>query len=134
MPTDTPESRALVLAALLPAGTDRYIALFLGDPLDGGVELTLTGYARKAHQQWTTTDLGGSSERSNTTDITFATITQAGGADYWGIYDTAGPGGTLLRRGALLDNLQQPVAIAFSGLGDEARLPAGKLRIKATEI
>jgi hypothetical protein len=133
MPTDTPEARALVLSAIVPGGTNRYIALFLGNPLDGGVELVLTGYARVAHQLWTTTDFGGNSIRANTTDIVFPNITQAGSADYWAIYDAA-VAGVLLRRGLLLNALLLPNALVFGGGGDQVRFFAGTLRIKATEV
>jgi hypothetical protein len=134
MATDWPEARALALAAILPAGTDRHIALFLGNPVDGGAELTLTGYDRVAFQDWSTSFSAGESIRSNASDIVWPTITDAGDASYWAIFDSPLPGpGVLLRSGMLLDNLGQPITITFSGLGDEARLTIGTLRIKATE-
>jgi hypothetical protein len=132
MATDWPESRAAALAAILPATTDVYIAMFLGNPIAGGVELTLTGYARVAYQDWTTADLGGSSVRSNASFITFPTITQAGSADYWGIYDSA-VAGVLLRSGQLQDNLGQMITINFLGLGDEAQFTVGALTVTLTE-
>lgn len=130
MPTDTPEARELALAAILPASTDRYIALFLGNPIAGGVELSLTGYARVAHQDWATTHpMTGESVRSNTSAITFPTVTDPGDCDYWAIYD-ADVGGTLLRFGQVLDDLGQPFTVNFTGGGDEAQFNIDALRIK----
>lgn len=132
MPTDYPEARALALGAILPSGTDRYVALFHGDPIDGGVELTLTDYVRVAHQDWQTVDGGGSSTRSNIGAITWPVINEAGNADYWAIYDTA-VGGTLLRSGPLLDGVGQPVTIVI-GVGDNPEFDHGDLTIDATEV
>ena len=133
MATDYPEARALALAAILPAGTDVYVALFLGNPIDGGAELTLTGYARAAFQNWTTADLGGESQRSNAAVLAFLEITGAGTADYWAIYDSPG-GGVLLRSGMLLDGLGQPIIIVLSGAGDFVQFNIGGLRNKIVEV
>ena len=123
-------AREAALASILPATTDRYIALFLGDPADGGVEITLTGYARVAFQNWSTSSNPDESTRSPAASIVFPTITQAGTADHWAIFD-APAGGNLWRGGQLLDDLDQPVTINFTGGGDEARFNIGTLRIKA---
>ena len=126
---DPEVGRALTLAGLLPAGTDRYVALYLGDPSGAGVELTLVGYARVAHQDWTTTIPGvGESVRSNASIIQFATITEAGSADYWAIFDAA-VAGNLLRYGLITDLIGTPTVVVFSGLGDDARFPIGALRV-----
>ncbi len=126
---DTDVGRAYMLAGLLPAGTDRYVGLCLGDPTDAGVEITLTGYARVAHQDWATTvPLVGESVRSNASAILFPSITQAGTADYWAIFD-ASVGGNLLRRGLITDLLGIPTPIVFSGVGQEPRFPIGAIEI-----
>ncbi len=123
-------AREAALAAILPATTDRYIALFLGDPADGGTEITLTGYARVAFQDWSTSSNPVDSSRTPASAIVFPTVTQAGTADHWAIFD-APAGGNLWRGGQLLDDLNQPTPINFSGGGDEARFNIGTLRCKA---
>jgi len=125
---DTDIGREYMLAGLLPAGTDRYVALYLGDPTDTGVEITLTGYARVAHQNWATTVIVGESVRSNTSAILFPNITQAGTADYWAIFD-ASVAGDLLRRGLITDLIGTPTPIVFSGVGDQPRFPIGAIEI-----
>lgn len=119
-----------MLAGLLPAGTDRYVALYLGNPSTAvGVELTLTGYARVAHQNWTTTVPGvGESVRSNAALIQFPTITQAGSADYWAIFDNA-VAGNLLRYGLITDIIGTPTVVVFTGFGEDAQFPIGALRV-----
>jgi len=118
---DTDTGREYMLAGLLPAGTDRYVALYLGDPTDAGIEITLTGYARVGHQDWATSvPIVGESTRSNASPILFASITQAGTADYWAIFD-ASVGGNLLRRGLVTDLIGTPTPIVFTGVGEEPR-------------
>jgi hypothetical protein len=126
---DPEVGRALMLAGVLPAGTDRYLALYLGNPAEAGVEITLTGYARVGHQDWTTSvpDVGEST-RSNASPILFPTITQAGSADYWAIFD-ASVAGNLLRFGTITDLIGTPTPVAFSGLGEEARFLVGAIVI-----
>lgn len=119
-----------MLAGVLPAGTDRYVALYLGDPIDGGVEITLTGYARVGHQDWTTTvPTPGQSSRANASPVLFPNITEAGTADYWAIFD-ASVGGNLLRAGVITDLIGVPTPVVFSGLGDQPRFPIGALRVR----
>ena len=126
---DTDIGREYMLAGLLPAGTDRYVALYLGDPTDAGVEITLTGYARVAHQNWATTvPIVGESVRSNTSAILVPNITPAGTADYWAIFD-ASVAGDLLRRGLITDLIGTPTPIVFGGLGDQPRFPIGAIEI-----
>lgn len=132
MASDWPEYRELVLAAALPAGTDRYIALFEGNPIDGGTECSDTGYARVAHQDWSTTSTTGSSTRSNSTKIVFATITGTTELTHWGIY-TASSGGDLLRSGPLLELSGTESPIQLTGGGDDILFPFGGLRIKQVE-
>lgn len=132
MATDYPETRNLMLAAVLPASTDVYIALWLRNPIDGGVELTLTGYTRVAFQTWASFDLGGESERKNAVPITFPTITDAGTTDHWSIHDVATEPSVLLRSGPLLDDLDQTVTIVLTP-GDDVQFNSNALRIKIVE-
>jgi hypothetical protein len=132
MATDWPEARARALEAILLTGADVWIALWLGNPIDGGAEITLTGYARVAFQTWTTIDLSGASSRQNAAPITFPNVTAAGTADYWAIHD-ASVGGVLLRSAPLLNILDQPTPIIFGGGGDVAEFPVNALRIKIME-
>jgi hypothetical protein len=126
--------RAYMLSGVLPAGTDRYLALYLGNPAGAGVELTLTGYARVAHQDWSTMVLGvGESERSNASAIEFPTITEAGSADYWAIFD-ASVAGNLLRFGPITDFIGAPSPVAFSGVGEEARFVIGAIRVGVSDL
>lgn len=126
------DARENMLATLLPQGTDRYVALYDGDPTDGGTELTLTGYSRVAHQDWLTTDNGTNSTRENVGEITFGTFTEAGTATYWGILDAAAAG-TLLRSGPLKKSggVVSPVEI---GVGDDVEFANGGLVITLTEV
>lgn len=129
--------RALMLAGVLPTGVDRYVALYLGNPLDlatPGVEITLTGYARVAHQDWSTSvPMVGESLRANASIVQFPTITQAGSADHWAIFD-APVGGNLLRAGPIVDVMGVPFAVVFSGLGDDARFPINALAIRGKDV
>ncbi len=127
---DTDAGREVMLAGLLPAGTDRYVALFLGSPGDAGIEITLTGYARAAHQDWTTsvTEVGEST-RANASAIQFLEITEAGSADYWAIFDDS-VGGNLLQYGPITDMIGAPTPVVFSGAGDEPRFPIGALVVR----
>jgi len=131
---DPEVGRELMLAAVLPVGTDRYIALYLGDPTDTGVEITLAGYARTAHQDWATTVPSvGVSVRANASPIAFATITDLGSADHWAIFD-ASVGGNLLRAGTLTDFFGVAFPLVFSGLGDDATFPINGLAIQASDV
>ena len=126
--------RAYMLAGVLPAGLDRYIALYLGNPAGTGSEITLTGYARVAHQNWSTSVPGvGESLRSNAAPILFPLITQAGVADYWAIFDAA-IGGNLLRFGPITDFIGIPTPIVFSGVGDNARFPIGAIVVRVRDV
>ena len=131
---DPEVGRAYMLAGVLPSGTDRYVALYLGDPSDIGVEITLAGYARVAHQDWSTTvPMVGKSTRSNASTIAFPKITEAGSADYWAIFD-ASVAGNLLRYGLITDMIGSPTPVVFSGLGDDAQFPIGALSISTTDV
>jgi hypothetical protein len=131
---DPETGRALMLAGVLPTGTDRYVALYSGDPRTTGSEIALAGYARVAHQNWATTVPSvGTSERANTTDITFATITGLGVTDYWAIFDAA-VAGNLLRVGPITDIFGTPTPVVFSGGGDDLRFLVGAIRIRVEDV
>ena len=130
---DPEVGRAYMLAGVLPSGTDRYIALFLGDPSGSGNEISIPGYARVGHQSWVTASTVGSSTRSNASDIVFATITGLGSADYWAIYD-ASTLGNLLRYGLITDLIGTPTPVVFGGLGDDLTLPIGALYLTLTDV
>jgi hypothetical protein len=131
---DPEVGRAYMLAGVLPSGTDRYVALYLGDPSGTGTEITLAGYARVAQQDWATSvPMAGKSERSNASDILFPTITEAGSADYWAIFD-ASVAGNLLRYGLITDIIGSPTPVVFSGLGEEARFPIGSIITTITDV
>ena len=101
---------------------------------DDGVEITLMGYARAAHQDWTTSVPGvGESARSNASPIEFATITEAGSADYWAIFDDA-VAGNLLRFGTITDFIGAPTPVVFSGAPEEARITIGAIVIRVQDV
>lgn len=123
-----------MLAAVLPPDEDRYVALFDGDPTVDGVELTLAGYARVAHSDWTTSVPDpGNSERSNASAIEFPTITEEGTADHWAIFD-AETDGNLLRYGRLTDFVGMPSPILFTGTGEEATFNIGAIKVGVRDV
>jgi hypothetical protein len=122
-----------MLAGVLPSGTDRYVALFFGDPISSGVEVALPGYARVAHQAWSTSAIVGSSTRANALMAAFPTITGVGVIDYWAIFD-ASVGGNLLRAGPILDINGVLAPVVLSGGGDDLRFPVGALRVKIGDV
>ena len=127
--------RALLLGTGLPVGTDVYLALYDGDPIDGGSELTLTGYARVAFDDWITIDSGTDADRVNNTDIVWPVITQAGTCTHWAIFNDAVASDldvNLLRSGETRDALGAPVTVNI-GAGDEPRLFAGTLMVGLRE-
>lgn len=126
------DSRALMLAAILPAATDRYVALFNGDPSDGGAEVDLVGYERQAHANWLTADNGTDSTRENVGAIEFGPITEDGIATHWAIFDEEFDG-VLLRSGPLRETAGgTPIEVEIT-TGDSVRIPSGNLIIRLTE-
>lgn len=125
-------SRAQVLAALLPSGSDVWVALFDGDPLGAGVELTAAGYARKAHSAWTTSHAATSSSRTNVGAITFDAVSEPAAPRHWVIYD-AQAGGNALRSGLITDDVGEAVAIDLLA-GDVLEFGDGQLTIVASEV
>ena len=74
-----------------------YAALFTGDPLGVGTEVTDSGYSRQAVAFGAYSFSSPSGEISNSTDTIFGTI--ADGLvtiDHWAIYDTASGGNMLI--------------------------------------
>ena len=128
MALDYSAARAAALAAILPPGEDRWVALYNGDPTDTGVELELAGYARVAHSSWLTTVGVGSSARANVGAITFDAVTEDGAATHWAIFDDD-VAGNLLHSNVLLDGLDEQVAIALVA-GDNLEFADGELVIQ----
>lgn len=128
--------RATLLGTGLPIGTDVYIALYDGDPIAGGSELTLTDYARVAFSDWVTNDSGTDADRVNNSDIVWPVINQAGTATHWAIFNDPGlsdPSANLLRSGECRDALGIPVTINI-GVGDEPRMLSGTLMVGLREF
>lgn len=131
MATDYPEARALTLAAILPAGVDRWVALFDGDPINGGVEVTVAGYVRVAHQDWTTVANVGASTRTNLGAVTFPQFTEAGKATHFAIYD-ASVAGILLRSSHILDNVGDEVDVVW-GAPEDLLFTSGSIALTHSE-
>jgi len=109
-----------------------YVALFNGDPLNGGVELvdpTATDYAREAMAD---TDWNSATFASPTGTITNATDTDYGTAgaawgtvDYFAVYDDP-TAGNMLWAG--------PLEVSRSvQLNDPVKFPAGELKVRLTQ-
>ncbi len=128
---DDPDARAAWLALVLPNGTDRWIALFDGDPTDGGVELTVDGYSRVAHSAWTTLAAVGKSTRANVGLISFSTVNDAASVSHWAIYD-ADVDGVRLQRGPCLNDVDEEVVFELVA-GDWFKLGDGSIEIVLSE-
>jgi hypothetical protein len=120
------------LAAVLPNGTNRYVALLTAIPTakdgTGMVEATGSGYARKAHSAWLDTTDGDAVYRVNDGAITFAALSADLDAIVgWAIYD-ASTSGNLLAYGPLLDVGGVEVEVDFAS-GDEPRFVDQQLRV-----
>lgn len=126
-------ARADALNTALPAGTDRYIGLWDGDPVSGGVEITLAGYVRLAFQNWTTINNPLDSTRQNAAAITFAVITGVGQATHWAIHDDPAGAGVIRRSGEIRNLVGVPTPIIFTGGGDTVEFPIGTLMIRLEE-
>lgn len=126
-------ARADALNTAMPSGTDRYIGLWDGDPVNGGTEITLAGYARKAFQDWTTNSTPTSSTRQNVSAITFAVITGVGQATHWAIHDDPAGVGVIRRSGDIRNLVGAPTPIIFTGGGDTVEFPIGTLMVRLDE-
>lgn len=104
------------LVALLPEGVDRYIALFTTLPADdgvGGVEASVSGYARKAHSSWVNDASGTITKRMNNGAIELAALNDPlAGVVGWGVYD-APTGGNLIVFGELVDSAGDAATVSF---------------------
>lgn len=117
---------------MLPASADVYIALWFGDPLNGGLEMTAAGYSRQPFQDWTTAPGVGTSTRSNITPITFGPIGEKVGADYYAIHDAVAEPSTLLEQGQLTNVGGVPLSLVIN-VGDDVRFIAGALKSTNTD-
>lgn len=106
-----------------------YLALFVGDPTDGGTELSASNYARVAvpTASWGTAANGSV---ANTTLVAFpqaAAAWTASDITYWALY-TASTSGTLRAYDELAVGLQQPIA-----LGNTVKFNIGDLTLSVTD-
>ena len=100
-------AEAAALAAVLPNGTARYVALLTTLPAADGtgeVEATGSSYARKSYSAWLTSVSSGITYRKNNGAIEFTALTGAlTGVLGWAIYD-ASTAGNLLAFGYIRDS------------------------------
>lgn len=119
------------LGLLLPDGEDRFVALFTTPPApdaSGAVEVSAVGYARKAHDAWTTSDeVDGSFVRSNNGAIEFDAFVlpvTAGRIEAIGVYDALTLGNLLLwARCDMVEDIEG---------GEQVRCVTGTLRFGST--
>lgn len=120
------------LDAVLPNGTDRFIALLTTLPSDvagtGLVEATVAGYARIAHDAWANATASNKTTRSNSSAITFAALTEdLPDVVGWGIFDALTVG-TLLAFGETVDAADIPISVDFVAT-NEPRFAIGELEL-----
>lgn len=99
-----------------------YVALFVGNPLSGGAEVSTSGtaYARQSSTFTITANAA-----TNASTLEWAQATSAWGAiDYCAIYD-ASTGGNMLVSAAL-------TSAKVMGVGDILRIPASELDVTLT--
>lgn len=127
----TDYGEAAALAAILPNGTNRYIALFTTSPDadgTGGTEATGYSYARKAHSAWTNEVVDGVTYRKNDGAIEFTALTGSiSGVVAYGIYD-ASTSGNLLAFGPIKDSGGEEVTKNFVNT-DQPRFLDQELKI-----
>lgn len=130
-----------MLEALLPNGTDVYVALLTTIPtaIDGTgiVEAAGSGYARKAHNAWTTVALPSGYTNgvavANNGAVTFDAVSDAlTGLVGWAVYD-ADTAGNLLAFGAILDVGGSETEIDLA-LGDQFQFASGTLIVGVAEL
>ncbi len=123
--------REQALIALMPGGTNRYVALFTTKPDDdgtGGVECTGSGYARKVYSSWVSITTDGVTYRKNNGAIEFVALSDAlSGVVAYGIYD-ASSGGNLIDFDDLLDSGGEAVTKNFIA-GDQPRFLDQELKV-----
>ena len=106
-----------------------YVALYVGDPLGAGVEVSGVDYAREATAgaDWNSATFSSPTAAiSNANDIDFGTAGGAWGTvDYVAIFDAA-TAGNMLASGNL--TIARPVV-----LNDPVKFPAGTLTIRYTQ-
>lgn len=108
-----------------PAGT--YCALFVGDPLSAGVEVTGTGYARESTTFGAAATAGEVITSQNSAEIDFGTTGAAWGTvTHFAVY-SAISGGTLLATG-LLSTAREIAS------GDMVKFNAGDCKVRTTRV
>lgn len=120
------------LEALLPNGTDVYVAFFTvlptADDGTGGTEASGSGYARKEHQAWINTTSGDITYRVNNGAVEFDALT----ADLedivgWAIFDAA-VAGNMIAFGPLLDVGGNEITKTFTS-GNQPRFIDQELKV-----
>lgn len=121
---------ATALEALLPSGSDVYVALYADELVlstETGTELTDANYARVAFQDWKTVVGASSVTRTNNTAIVFPAFDgKVESIRWWGIWDDS-VGGNLLAAGPVTSG-GLPADVQ-AGPGDEFRFNAEALSI-----
>ena len=123
------EKRAC-LAALLPNGTTRYIALFTGLPDAeglGGVEASGSGYARVALSAWAFEQAEHVVRRVNNSQVVFPTLTGDLSVIGWGVFDAA-VDGDLKAFGRTRTAGGAPLIFSLAN-GDVPRFLVGELKV-----
>jgi hypothetical protein len=123
---------ALSTANVLPSGTNKYVALLTTLPSardgTGLVEATGSSYARVAHSAWSNSTVSDDTVRSNSSTITFPTLTGSlSGVVGWAIY-SASTSGNLIAFGPLVDDTGVEITRNFIS-GDVPTFATGELDI-----
>lgn len=125
---------ATALEALLPSGSDVYVALYADELVistETGTELTDANYARVAFQDWKTVVGASSVTRTNNTAIVFPAFdAKVESIRWWGIWD-ASVGGNLLAAGPITSG-GVPADVG-AGPGDQFRLNSETLYLKSQD-
>lgn len=127
----TTYGQAQALAANLPGGTNRYVALFTTLPDTdgtGGVECTGSSYARVLHTAWTNAVADDITYRKNNGTIEFAALSDVlSGVVGWGIFDAL-TNGNLIAFGEVRDVSAVAVTKDFVA-GDQPRFLDQELKV-----
>ena len=124
--------QAMAAAAVIPNGTDRFVALLTTLPTvrdgTGLVEASGSGYARIAWQAWTNATDGNNTVRANNGAIAFAAFTgDLPGIVGWAIYDLIA-GTNLIAFGPLVDAAGAEITRNFLN-GDQAVVGDAELEV-----
>lgn len=128
----TTTQKQTLLEALLPNGTDAYVALLTTLPVDydgaGLVELAKSWYARKACSSWVSAASSGVAYRKNVGAVVFDTADEDTEFVGWALYDAA-TSGNLIAAGPILDVDGEEDAVDLAA-GDVFQFQALQLQVK----